>query len=68
MISRLLLASVLLVPTEGPIYAPWTGRVEHIHTKEGKPAVKCEYNYRGQLFWLTYDGKTCPIRFRIMLL
>jgi hypothetical protein len=68
MISRLLLAVLILAPTDAPIYAPWTGRVEHIRNKVGKPAVKCEYKFDGQLFWLTYDGKTCPARFRIRFL
>ncbi|MEO8297909.1 MAG: hypothetical protein ABI574_08890 [Burkholderiales bacterium] len=41
--------------------AIWTGKIEFVTTVTFKQAVRCQYNYLDQLFWVTLAGQAfCP--------
>ncbi len=62
----LILAVVLLAPLSAvAAQASWTGNVEAVQTLTGKRGVRCEYSYRGETFWQTFDAFSCPVRINV---
>lgn len=58
------LAAALAVLASVPAFAGnafWTGKQERVQTVTFKWALKCEYNYNGNLFWEIFvDATSCP--------